>query len=82
MPQMKTEGSYTRKRDGKVCTYTADYSTSDSDVIWNARVYVDGQFVGAPGGRLLRNLLEPKDLEYSIRSMVEGSIEGNVGLDT
>jgi|SRR5882762_8030903 len=81
MPKMKIEGSYTRALDGKTFAYVAEYgSASGGDVNWDVRVYVAGQFVGTTGGRLLANLLGPKDLEHSIRSMLERSIEANVGL--
>jgi len=78
---MKIEGSYTRERDGVTCTYMAEYSgASCSDVIWDVRVYVTGHFVGTTGGKLLANTLSLTDLEHSIRSMVERSIEANVGV--
>ena len=78
---MKIEGSYTRELDGKTFAYVADYrSAGGGDVNWDMRVYVAGQFVGTTGGTLLANRLGPKDLEHSIRSMVERSIEANVGL--
>ena len=80
MPKMKIEGSYTRGLDGKTFAYVAEYGSASGDVNWNMRVYVAGQFLGTTGGKLLANLLGPKDLEHSIRSMVERSIEANVGL--
>jgi hypothetical protein len=79
---MNIEGTYTRKRDGVICSYQVECRGLGGAalVAWDASVYVDDRLVGTPGGQMLASGLSLEALEQAVRDTVERIIEGNVGI--
>jgi hypothetical protein len=71
---------YTRKVGGETYQYDAQYIPGKR-VVWNARVYRDGDLKGTPNGVLIDNELTGDVLRQSIVTLVECTIEAALGIE-
>ncbi|MDB5762105.1 MAG: hypothetical protein JWQ21_1100 [Herminiimonas sp.] len=71
---------YTRKVGGEKYEYEVEY-TPGKRVVWNARVYRDGNLKGTPDGVLIDNDLTGAVLRQSIITLIECTIEAALGIE-
>ncbi len=71
---------YTRKVGGETFQYEAKYDDGNN-ATWSARVYLNGDLKGTPGGMLTDNTLRGNDLRQYVIGYIENIIERGLGLD-
>jgi len=71
---------YTRRVSGETYVYEAEYTTGN-EVVWLARVFLDGDLKGTPGGKITGNVLEGDALRTYVISFIENIIERGLGID-
>ncbi len=71
---------YTRKVSGDTFTYEAEYMAG-GQVVWQARVFQDGDLKGTPGGTVADNTLSADALRQYIIGTIENLIERGLGIE-
>lgn len=71
---------YTRKVSGETYHYDAHYTSGDQ-VQWAARVFLDGDLKGTPGGTIIDNTMTGDALRQYVISYIEGIIERELGIE-
>ncbi len=71
---------YTRKVGGETFSYEVKFSPGRV-VEWQAKVYLDGELKGTPGGTIIDNVMTGEALRQFVISYVEGMIERGIGID-
>ncbi|MES2069805.1 MAG: hypothetical protein V4488_05620 [Pseudomonadota bacterium] len=76
----KFEDTYTRRVSGEIFDYTAEF-TSGENVRWSARVFLDGELKGEPGGTFVDNIAAGDDLRMYVIAYIETIIEKGLGME-
>jgi hypothetical protein len=76
---VRFKDNYTRKVSGEIFEYDAEYSAG-ANVVWSARVYLDGEQKGTLGGSITENRMDGEALRQYVIAYVESIIEKGLGI--